>query len=244
MFRVNTFPAWIFLLGVGIILSPGLVLGAGAQDEVRNRLAAGEVISSIKKVPGTSIQRGEILGVVDAPQEIVWQVITDINNYKYFMPRTLNSMAVAAEKLPLILQRKPTRAQEVEQLLGPVPADTSNSRIPGGTYVSYLYSHLDFPFPCSNRWYIIRLQQDETRNAQHCYHSSWSLVIGNLRDNVGEWLLEPFGANHTKVTYKLLADPGGAIPGFLVDRGTCVSMPQIITAVRQRAGNLLKTRSP
>lgn len=237
MFRGSAFQG-IFLLGLGIMIALGFVPGAAAQDEVRNRLEAGEIILSTKEVPGSSSKGGEIIGVIDAPSGIVWQVITDINNYKYFMPRTLNSMAVAAEKLPLIMARRPSRAKEVEQLLGNVPADAAGPRVPGGKYIVYLYSHLDFPWPCSDRWYIIKLQQDETRAGQHYYHSSWSLVTGNLRANLGEWILEPFGSNQTKVTYRLLADPGGPVPKFLVTRGTCVSMPQIIAAVRKRAANL------
>jgi ribosome-associated toxin RatA of RatAB toxin-antitoxin module len=219
-----------------------MVPGAGAQDEVQKKLEAGETIVSIEEVPGKSAKRGEVLGVVDAPPEVVWQVVTDINNFKNFMPRTLNSMAVAADKLPLILQKRPGSVEEIELLLGPVPADPSGSRVPGGKYICYLYSHLNFPWPCSNRWYIIKLLQDETGAVQHCYHSAWSLVIGNLRENHGEWILEPFASDRTKVTYRLLTDPGGAIPGFLVDQGTCVSMPQIIAAVRERAGNIGRRR--
>ncbi len=184
------------------------------------------------------------MGVVDAPPEIVWQVITDINNFKNFMPRTLNSMAVAPEKIPLIMQKRPTRAEEVEKLLGPIPADPASYRIPGGTYTVYSYSNLDLPWPCNNRWYIIKGLRDETRAAQHYYHTSWSLVTGNLRENSGEWILEPFGSGKTKAIYKLCTDPGGTIPKFLVTQGTCTTMPQIIKAVRKRAANLLRQRQP
>jgi len=237
MVRISSLQLWIFLLSLGLFFSPGLVPGAGAQDDVCN-LGAGEIIVSAKEVDGTSLKRGEVVGVIDASPETVWQVITDINNYKHFMPQTLNSMAVAADKLPQILQRRPGSPEEVEQLLGPVPADTASSRLPGGKYTSYLYSHLNFPWPCKNRWYIIKLLQDETRAAQHYYHSSWSLVIGNLRENLGEWILEPFEATRTKVTYRLLTDPGGSIPEFLVNQGTCTTLPQIITAVKKRTDNL------
>ena len=228
--------AWIFLLGAGILISPWAPV-AGAEDEVRHKLAAGEIMVSAKEISGKALKCGEMTGVVDAAPEIVWQVITDINAYKFFMPRTLNSMAVAPEKLPLLLQRRPSRAEEVEQILGPIPADPAGTRIPDGKYSVYLYSHLNFPWPCNNRWYIIKLMQDETRAGEHCYQSSWSLVSGNLRENSGEWLLEPFEATKTKVTYRLLTDPGGAIPGFLVDRGTCTIMPQIIKAVRKRVAD-------
>jgi hypothetical protein len=227
-------------LVASLIISCWLVQAAGAQNEVHGQLAAGEDVVSSQEIPGTSLRRGEVTGVIDAAPEIVWRVVTDINNFKYFMPKTLNSMAVAAEKLPLILQSRPSRAEDVEQLLGPSPANPP--RIPGGKYTVYLYSHLESPWPCNNRWYIVKLQQDETRNGQQCYHSSWSLVTGNLQENSGEWVLEPYGPGKTKVVYRLLTDPGGAIPGFLIDQGTNTIMPQIITAVRKRVDKLCGER--
>jgi ribosome-associated toxin RatA of RatAB toxin-antitoxin module len=236
--------ACIFFLAAGIMISLWFAPDAGAQDDVCHRLEAGEIIVTTQGVPGTSLQRGEIMGIIEAPPKIVWQVITDINNFKYFMPRTLNSLAIAADKLPLILQRRPTQADEVEKLLGCNPTDPASYCIPGGKYDVYLYSHLDFPWPAKNRWYIIKLQQDETRAVQHCYHSSWSLVTGNLRENSGEWLLEPFGSTKTKVIYRLCTDPGGAIPKFLVERGTSNTMPQIIEAVRERAAKLCGRKQP
>jgi hypothetical protein len=185
-----------------------------------------------------------MIGIIDASPEIVWQVTTDVNNIKYFMPRTLNSMAVAAEKVPLIVKSRPSRAEEVEHLLGPTPADPATYRIPGGKYIVFLYSNLDLPWPCSNRWYLLKGQNDEPLAAEHLYHSSWSLVTGNLNENSGEWILEPFGAAKTKVIYKLCTDPGGAIPGVLVKQGTCAIMPQIISAVRERARKLRGLKQP
>jgi hypothetical protein len=232
------------LLGAGIIISLGLTSYARAQGEADNKLAAGEIIVSTKEVGGESRQCAEMMGVIDASPEIVWQVINDVNNFKNFMPRTHSSMAVAPEKIPLILQKSPARAEEVEKLLGPIPADPASYRVPGGTYTVYFYSNLDLPWPCSNRWYIIKGVKDETRAAGHYYHSSWSLVTGNLKENSGEWLLEPFGPGKTKAVYRLCTDPGGAIPKFLVKEGTFTTMPQIIKAVRKRAAGLLASQQP
>jgi ribosome-associated toxin RatA of RatAB toxin-antitoxin module len=242
--RKASLGAWLVLWCMGIILSPGSHLYAETEDDLRRKLETGEIIVTTKEDPGTSLKRGEMIGVIDAPPEIVWQVITDVNNFKYFMPRTINSMAVPAEKISLILQRRPSRAEEVEALLGPIPAHPASYRIPGGKYCVYLYSNLEFPWPCSNRWYIIKELDDETSAAQHRYHISWSLVIGNLRENSGEWILEPFGTTRTKAIYRLCTDPGGAIPEFLVKQGTCSTMPQIIKAVRERAAKLCKLKQP
>ena len=236
--------AWMALCGAGMIISLWFPSHAGAEDEVNRKLAAGEIMVSTHEVPGKSLQNAEMVGVIDAPPEIVWQVINDVNNFKNFMPRTRISMAVAPEKIPLILQKRPTRAAEVEKLLGPTPADPASYRVPGGSYTVYFYSDLDFPWPCNNRWYIIKGLKDETAAAQHRYQSSWSLVIGNLKENSGEWLLEPFGPAKTKATYRLSTDPGGAIPKFLVKQGTCSTMPQIIEAVRKRAAALCGTKQP
>jgi len=233
----------IFLCWMGIFFSPGFALGV-TQLDLDHKLTTGEIIVSTKEVPGKSLKCAEMVGVVDAPPEIVWQVITDTNNFKNFMPRTHNSMAVAPEKIPLVLQKKPTRAEEVERLLGPIPADPASYRIPGGIYTVYFYGNLDLPWPCNNRWYILKGVRDETLAAQHYYHSSWSLVTGNLRENSGEWILESFGPTKTKVTYRLCTDPGGAIPKFLITQGTCITMPQIIKAIRKRAANLLGKRQP
>jgi hypothetical protein len=173
------------LLGAAIMIFLGFVPPAGAQGGIPSKLAAGEIVVSTQDVPGSSLKRAEMTGIIDAPPEVVWQIITDVNNFKFFMPRTLNSMAVAAEKIPAIVQQRPSKAEEVEKLLGPTPANPASSRVPGGKYTVYLYSNLEFPWPCSNRWYIVKGQQDETQAAQQQYRSSWSLVIGNLLANSG-----------------------------------------------------------
>ncbi len=232
------------MLFTGTILFPGLALGAVAPNDLNLRLAAGKIIVTTEKDPGTSVIHAEMIGVIDDSPEIVWRVITDVNNFKYFMPRTLKSMAVPAQKIPLILQRHPCRAEEVEALIGPVPANPASYRISGGKYSAYHYSRLDLPWPCSNRWYILKGLYDETQAAQHRYHSSWSLVIGNMQENSGEWILEPFGTGKTKAIYRVNTDPGGAIPGFLVKEGTGSTMPQIIKAVRERAAMLAALKQP
>jgi ribosome-associated toxin RatA of RatAB toxin-antitoxin module len=235
---------WILLLSMGIFFFPDIAFCAGTRDDLGQRLAAGEIIVAIKEIPGESLKCAEMVGVVDAPPEIVWQVITDVNNYKNFMPRTRNNMAVAPENIPVILHRRATRAEEVEQLLGPMPPDPDTYRVPGGTYTVYIYSNLEFPWPCNNRWCIVKGMRNETQAAQHVYQTSWSLVTGNLKENSGKWVLEPFGPTKTKAPYKLCADPGGFIPKFLVNQGTRITMPQIIKAVRKQAASLLGQRQP
>jgi ribosome-associated toxin RatA of RatAB toxin-antitoxin module len=230
----------VVLFGTALIFALGVAAQAGTGEAIRSRLDNGEIIVAAKDTPDSSSQGAEMTAIINAPPEVVWKIITDVNSFKFFMPRTINSMAVAAEKIPGIVLKHPTQAEEVEKLIGPTPANPADSRIPGGKYTVYHYSNLKFPWPCSNRWYIIKGIQDETRAAQHYYHGSWSLVIGNLKTNSGEWILEPYGVNQTKAIYRLNTDPGGAIPGFLIKEGTNSTMPQIMKAVRERAAKICK----
>jgi ribosome-associated toxin RatA of RatAB toxin-antitoxin module len=236
--------AWLLLWCLGVLLACVSLLYAANDADLHRKLEAGEVIVTATAEPGTCLKHGEIIGIIDASPEIVWQVVTDVNNFKHFMPRTLNSRAVPPDQIPVIQAAKPGSAEAVERLLGPTPADPAAYRRPGGKYIVYTYSNLEFPWPCRNRWYIIKGENDETQAARHRYHSAWSLVIGNLKANSGEWLIEPFGAARTKVVYRLCTDPGGDIPGVLVTQGTYTTMPQIIAAVRKRARQLCAQKRP
>lgn len=206
--------------------------------DLHSRLAAGEIIASSDNLPGSTAKRGEVTGVVDAPPEMVWRVISDVNHFQEFMPRTLKSQVVTPEKVQEVLQKKPTQPQEVEKILGPTPPDPALFRIPGRKYLEYLYGHVGLPWPLNDRWYILKMQRDESQASQRRYTSSWSLIIGNLQENRGEWQLEPFGAQKTLLLYRLITDPGGSIPKFLVKRGTYVTLPKVITAVRKRVAQL------
>jgi hypothetical protein len=231
----------VALCGVVILVVLGLASPAGAQEGVQSKLAAGEIIVTNQTAPGSSVLRVKMTAVIKASPEVVWQIITDINHYTDFMPNTRASMVVAAAKIQGILLKTPITAKQVEKLIGPTPAPLP--RVPGGKYVVYHYSDLRLPWPCADRWYIIKGVMDETRAAQHYYHSSWSLVIGNLKEDSGEWIVEPYGANQTKVIYRLATDPGGHIPTFLVRHGTCVTLPDIIKAIRERAAKISRGKS-
>jgi len=213
------------------IFPPSSSQGADSSS----RLAAGQIITHVSKVPGSAAaRRGEAIGVVDAPPEKVWQVIIDANNFEHFLPRMIRSKLVRAGELKTILQVRPNKASEVESLLGLSPPDISDFRTPGRKYTGYFYGHIEVPWPVGNRWYIVKVQWDESQAARHTYTCSWSFVIGSLQENKGEWGVEPFGDNRTMLTYRVVTDPGSFAPKFLVDNFTNKTLPQVITGVRRR----------
>jgi hypothetical protein len=146
----------------------------------------------------------------------------------------IRSRLVRFEELKRILQEQPSNAHHVEAILGSSPPDLAVLRIPGQKYIGYFYGHLEVPWPIKNRWYIVRVQWDEFQATRHIYTCSWSLMVGNLREYSGEWKVEPFGENRTRLTYRVVADPGGFVPRSLADEFTHETLPQVIAGVRRR----------
>jgi Polyketide cyclase / dehydrase and lipid transport len=210
------------------------------ENDTDVRLKEGEIIACSEDVEGTPIKKGTVTGVINVPPETVWQVITDNNNFKKFMPQTLDSLIVTKEQVAKILKKNPKKRSQIERLLNNTVSHPLPYQSPGKKWVVYFYSLLDFPWPISNRWYIIKINRDETRASENIYFDSWDLEIGNLKMNQGFWLLEPFGQGGTKTTYQLLIDPGGHIPKFFIDIGTKVTMPGVIRAVREQAYKIYK----
>jgi hypothetical protein len=209
---------------------PDSIWGSDFPD----RLAAGEIVTYSMNVPGSGARRGEVTGVVAASPEKVWQVVTDVNNYQAFLPRMIRSRLVRFEELQRILQEQPSSAFQVEDILGPSPPDITGFRIPGQRYAGYFYGHVEVPWPLRNRWYIVRVQWDESQASRHFYTCSWSFLVGNMRENSGEWKVEPFGDRYTQLTYRVVADPGGFVPRSMAQEFTDETLPQVIAGVRRR----------
>ena len=229
LFKGTIFCCFLMILILGVFPSSGL----GA--DYSSRLAARQIITHVSQVPGSAAaRRGEAIGVVDAPPEKVWQVVIDANNFEEFLPRMIRSKLVRSEELQTILQVRPNKASEVEALLGLSPPDIAEFRTPGRKYTGYFYGHVEVPWPVGNRWYIVRVHWDESQAVRHTYTCSWSFIIGSLRENKGEWKVEPFGDNRTLLTYRVVTDPGSFAPKFLVDNFTNKTLPQVIAGVRRR----------
>ncbi|HVR29932.1 MAG TPA: START domain-containing protein, partial [Thermoanaerobaculia bacterium] len=55
----------------------------------------------------------------------------------------------------------------------------------------------------------------------------------NVKDTRGHWLVEPWRGG-SRVTYVLWSDPGGAIPKWAINRASRRTLPEVVTALRDR----------
>lgn len=113
----------------------------------------------------------------------------------------------------------------------------------------WVYHHLVFPAPVSDRKYVIRSTDSERRPAQQVYRVDWQLdkrsfpgvdLAAAIRPDAftGFWELQAVaGSNTTVAYYAVHSEPGGFIPGWLVTAMTERYVQQVVEAVRNRLGD-------
>jgi uncharacterized protein YndB with AHSA1/START domain len=198
------------------------------RNEADEALGKGEVIVDIKKEPGSDTRLGKVIGVIEAPRERVWKVISDYNEHKKFMPNLIECFAIRPEGLELLEGASPKELSRLESQLRGFKSHES----PGG--IVYTYSVGDFPWPMPNKRYVLRVERDQYR-----FTTRANMVLGEMKVNESSWELKPYGsdASRTLATYTVHLDPGTAVPGFAVNMAAKSTLPGVIEAVRRRVKN-------
>ena len=106
---------------------------------------------------------------------------------------------------------------------------------------------LDMPFPIEDRRYTVRVETGAVATgASAGWQARWTWVegSGNIRESRGSWTLIPVSADSTVVVYRLLTDPGGRLPAWVVDYAAPRTLRQVLNAVRDRVLTNLSRRQP
>lgn len=214
---------------IGIIALSTHTYAANITPDQWAVLKKGEIIKWLEAVKGTEVKKGVAIGIVDAPAEQVWKVIHQNNDFVHFMPRMLESILVDPAAIDrakaLKFDYNTGDPHELIQFLKKHRVDKMTDT------TGYFFSLLSLPWPATNRWYIIKLEDFVTSGR---WYQHWSLVIGNLKTNDGSWELIPLDNDRTLVTYTVFSDPGGLIPDWIINVGTNQTLPDVIKSIRKR----------
>jgi len=97
------------------------------------------------------------------------------------------------------------------------------------------------PWPLTDRTWRIRIHNREMEvGGVNSYVSSWTYVQGNMDENTGYWLVQPFNDAGTRalVVYEFHANAGIRAPDGMQRRTTRRLMPGIIEGLRSRYARL------
>lgn len=168
-----------------------------------------ELVIFIKDVDGG--RRIMAVAEVNVPPEIVFNVVSDFDNYPDFMPyveesrvlgRTSDSELISYQRIapPFVSERDyPLKFT----LTRGMPAN-------GGVY--------------KTEWTVIPKTLPKVKG------------VVRITLNDGSWLMEPLdGGRRTRLTYTLFTHPGGLIPDFVTNLSNTVAIPKLFEAVKKRA---------
>lgn len=101
------------------------------------------------------------------------------------------------------------------------------------------YQLLDVPF-AGDRHFRIRVDNGvEGEAGQPVFFSRWTYVpgSGNIVDTRGSWTLVPRGKQRTLAVYRVLTDPGGNIPRWIIHMASLRALDALVAAVRRRVSD-------
>ncbi len=188
------------------------------------RLKNREIVSSVQPIPDSKTHRCEVKGLIYAPIEKVWDVISNYNSYDKFMPRTPKAFLVHPKILTLWQNQNIKNWNKFEKLLVQYKIEAC------GDNPFYFYNRFRMPWPLQDRYFILK-----TERFPQIYKSQWVEIIGNTQVNEGSWELRSFEnePETTLAVYTLYVDPGIALPGAILKAGM-KGIPVIIHSLRQR----------
>lgn len=150
------------------------------------------------------------------PAEKVWEVLIDTNHWKNIYSTYTDSRTLDKNQFDLVSQKKPTHAKAFYELVGQQIFPSELNRKKGDIWTSYVFQRLNLPWPIADRWNVMKIKNDESKESRGQYHYAYKMSVGNLKALKGYWELLPIadkpGWTEFRGEYK--TDPGIIYPHF------------------------------
>jgi len=227
---MTNFKGLVFNILFLLIIATHFLYSLSSEDlqskkEIQLKLTRGKIITRITKLPNSNTHICQAMGVIYAPIEKIWEVISDYNHFKDFMPRIKESFIVNPSELKKILDIEVEEWKKFEKYLRNYKLEQINGDI------IYFYNRFNMPWPFKNRYYILKMVQ-----YPESFSFRWTQFIGNTKVNDGSWELIPFKGSKRKTlgVYTLITDPGVSVSPSLCRLAIKITLPGTIKSVRKR----------
>jgi len=163
---------------------------------------------------------GCVAGLVNAPGDKVWEIITDYRNYTHWIPRCTRSIVVGAEILPALGDscRIPLSSDISACLVHhSAPSDTT-----------LLYSEIDIIFPVGRIRSLLEILSDSTDFTVY-----WKKLASDIPIYEGAWHIVPRG-DQTLVICMMRYRLNVWLPPFIIHGAIRYYLPQMIAGLRHR----------
>lgn len=174
------------------------------------------------------------VGTIQGQPDDVWEQMIRFNHYASFMPRVIDSFFITQEGITVIQNAGTRNASRLRSLAQPFKVEGNRKK--GGLWSGFVFMVIDTPFPVENRWYVLKVEQDETKAASHTFKRCWSLVDGNIEAAQGCWQVQPdTKEGQSLLTYQDHVNPGKKIPEWIARLGATKTVPEMFESLEKVA---------
>lgn len=148
---------------------------------------------------------------MEAPPELVFNVVGDFEHYRDFMPYVKESRVLSRRDDDEVITYARIAPPFVSERDYPLKVRMTRGMPSNGGIFKI-------------GWKAVPDAQPEVKG------------VVRVKLNEGSWLVEPLeGGMRTRLTYTLLTNPGGLIPDFVVNMSNTVAIPELFESVRKRS---------
>lgn len=195
------------------------------DEKTIKKLKTGKIIAHITQLPNSNTYRCQAMGIVYAPVEKVWDIITDYNHFKEFMPNISEAFIIRPDALSTLESNEVKDWKIFEKYLKKFKLEQIDNE------TVYFYNRFNLPWPLKDRYYILKMSLSPEN---HSFY--WTLFIGNTKINDGSWELMPFSGSKRKTLaiYTLCTDPGISVSSALMHLALKTKLPGTVKALRKK----------
>lgn len=172
---------------------------------------------------------------IHASPEVVWEILTDMNQWRSWMPMVKASYFYSAPAVAAI----PANVSKDQALFDRIhqehPGSESAPPAKGVTRRTTFESY-NLPWPIKDEWVVRHYTYDATLARDHRYRASWRKVWGDLPED-GHWFItpHPINADAAYFIYHFRVKAKRGVALALFSAGIKHSVKKFIKAIRAEA---------
>lgn len=197
-----------------------LALAAPAQQAAWSELHRGdELVVFSRRRAGSSVNEMRAIGVVDAPADVLWALVSDVERHTELLPDTTVSKVLRTEgDVAYVLQRSEPAVLDPREYV--IAVREREETLSDGRVRHTLSWRTTTRFASA-------VDKDAVR----------------VEVNEGFWAVEPLADGRSQITFQLLIDPAGFVPAALVNLSQTVGAQQALLVLTRAAHNARTKRA-
>lgn len=172
-----------------------------------------------------------VRAIVEAPPEVVWDTLKDIENWPKWLPMSKEAHFVSKEAEAKIDEATAKDREKVMEIDRTLP-NGEKGNAGSGRWQRVALETYDLPWPLQDQWIIRRYTYDESPERMK---ASFRKIDGSSNEDDGFWEISNWKDGKTHLKYYYIARVKGAAPKPLFKAAITLTVNSMVKALRREA---------